>query len=101
MAGEHKIKTIHNDAKESYNCNHQQCGNSRNRPHNLKYTCEFRAERSSSFVHSATTLAHKLAILSSICKPCYNVNFFLTLLLLDSKAWEVARHVLCYCLDFN
>ena len=80
MAGEHKIKTIHNDAKESYNCNHQQCGNSRNRPHNLKYTCEFRAERSSSFVHSATTLAHKLAILSSICKPCYNVTCYFFLL---------------------
>ena len=28
-------------------------------------------------------------------------RFFLAFLLLDKKAWEVARHVFCYCLDIN
>ena len=28
-------------------------------------------------------------------------HFFLAFLLLDKKAWEVARHVFCYCFDIN
>ena len=40
---------------------------------------------------------------SSFLVRRYSVTccFFLAILLLDKKAWEVARHVFCYCLDIN
>ena len=30
-----------------------------------------------------------------------DMPFYLAFLLLDKKAWEVARHVFCYCFDKN
>ena len=34
-------------------------------------------------------------------QSCVTCHFFLALLLLDRKAWEVARHIFGYCLDIN
>ena len=61
-----KVDQIQPGAKKNYNCN--QCGYSVPNFPIWKLTCELTAERNPLFVHSATTLAIKLAGLESTCE---------------------------------